>query len=253
NEIITHPVERPFGKEFVHRRHIDGKIEFKNVSFKYPNSNVYALRNISFTINKGEKVAIIGRNGSGKSTIAKLILKLYEPTEGTILIDGIDISQLDPADIRKQIGYVPQEVLLFKGSVKENILGSSKFVDDEHMLEASKISNLEEFIKIHPDGYELQIAERGVGLSGGQRQSIAIARAVLEYKNIYLFDEPTNSMDQTTENIVEQNLKEYLKDATLLMVTQKKSMLDLVDRVIVVHQGAKVFDGSKEESLQNSR
>jgi ATP-binding cassette subfamily C protein LapB len=251
NEIVNHPVERPFGKEFVHRRHLEGNIEFRNVSFKYPNSKIYALRNVSFTINKGDKVAIIGRNGSGKSTIAKLILKLYEPTEGSILIDGIDISQLDPADIRKQIGYVPQEVLLFKGSVKENILGSSKFVDDEHMLKASKLSNLDEFIKLHPDGYELQIAERGVGLSGGQKQSIALSRALVEYKNIYLFDEPTNSMDQTTENIVENNLKEYLKDATLLMVTQKKSMLDLVERVIVIHQGAKVFDGSKEESLKH--
>jgi len=250
DEILNRPVERPSAKEFVKRPSLNGNIEFKNVTFKYPESDAYALKNVSFSINAGEKVAFIGKIGSGKSTIAKLILKLYEPENGSILIDGIDISQIDPADLRKKIGYVAQDIHLFRGTIKNNILGAYKFVDDEWMLECSKLSTTDDFVKLHPKGYDMEIGERGMGLSGGQRQSVGIARALITNPNIFLFDEPTNAMDQTTENLVLENLKNIISEQTLLLVTQKMNMLDLVDRVIVMNQGMKILDGAKNEIMK---
>lgn len=249
NEILNQPLERPLSKEFVKRPSLKGNIEFRNVTFKYPDSDAYALKNVSFTINEGEKVSIIGRIGSGKSTIAKLILKLYEPQSGSILIDGIDISQIDPADLRQKIGYVPQDIHLFKGTIKNNILGSYKFVDDEWMLECSRLSGTDEFVRLHPMGYEMPIGERALGLSGGQRQSVGIARALIGDFNIFLFDEPTNAMDQTSELNVLNNLKTVIQDKTLLLVTQKMNLLDLTNRVIVMHNGEKFLDGTKQEVL----
>ncbi|MGE4457576.1 MAG: type I secretion system permease/ATPase [Arcobacteraceae bacterium] len=250
DEIVNKPLERPLAKEFVKRPTLKGNIEFRNVTFKYPDSENYALKNVSFKINEGEKVAFIGRIGSGKSTIAKLILKLYEPEAGSILIDGIDISQIDPADLRKKVGYVAQDVNLFRGTVKNNILGSYKFVDDEWMLECSRLSGTDEFVKLHPMGYEMPIGERGAGLSGGQRQSVGIARALIGNANIFLFDEPTNAMDQTTEDLILRNLMTIMQERTLLIVTQKMNMLELVDRVIVMNQGEKILDGAKQDVLK---
>jgi ATP-binding cassette subfamily C protein LapB len=250
DDIVNKPLERPIAREFVKRPSLKGNIEFKNVSFKYPDSEAYALKDVSFTIKEGEKVAFIGRIGSGKSTIAKLILKLYEPQEGSILIDGIDISQIDPADLRKKISYVPQDIHLFRNSIKNNILGSHKFVDDEWMIKCSKISGTDEFVRLHPMGYDMPIGERGAGLSGGQRQSVGIARALINDSDIWLFDEPTNAMDQTSESNVLTNLKENIENKTVLLVTQKMNMLDLVSRVIVMNNGEKVLDGEKLEVIK---
>ncbi len=246
DEIVNKPLERPLAKEFVKRDSLKGNIEFIDVSFKYPNSEAYALKNVSFKINEGEKVAFIGRIGSGKSTITKLILKLYEPESGSILIDGIDINQLDPSDIRENISYVPQDIHLFRGTIKQNILASHRFINDEQLLVCSKTSGTDEFVKLHPQGYDMPIGERGVGLSGGQRQSVGIARALINDSKIWLFDEPTNAMDQTSENLVLKNLKDNEDDKTLLLVTQKMSLLALVDRVIVMNNSQKVLDGTKE-------
>ena len=250
DDIVNKPLERPIAREFVKRPSLKGNIEFRNVSFKYPESEAYALKDVSFTIKEGEKVAFIGRIGSGKSTIAKLILKLYEPQEGSILIDGIDISQIDPADLRKKISYVPQDIHLFRNTIKNNILGSYKFVDDEWMIKCSKISGTDEFVKLHPMGYDMPIGERGAGLSGGQRQSVGIARALINDSDIWLFDEPTNAMDQTSESNVLTNLKENIENKTVLLVTQKMNMLDLVSRVIVMNNGEKVLDGDKIEIIK---
>ncbi|MDX9814198.1 MAG: type I secretion system permease/ATPase [Sulfurimonadaceae bacterium] len=250
DEIVNKPLERPHAKEFVKRPNLKGDIEFRDVTFKYPDSEAFALKNVSFSIKAGEKVAFIGRIGSGKSTIAKLILKLYKPESGLILIDGIDISQIDPADIREAISYVPQDVHLFRDTIKNNITSSHRFVDDSWMLECSRVSTTDEFVKQHPLGYDMPIGERGLGLSGGQRQSVGIARALVNGATIWLFDEPTNAMDQTTEAMVLKNLKENIEDKTLFLVTQKMSLLNLVDRVIVMNQAQKVLDGSKEEVLK---
>lgn len=248
--IISRPVERPKGKEFIRRESIIGNIEFKNVSFTYPESEMPVLCDVSFTIKQGEKVAILGRIGSGKSTIAKLLLKLYEPQSGSILIDGIDIKQIDPADLRKSIGYIPQDIHLFKGTIKENILNNYRYYRDEEILEVSKIAGVDEYVKEHPLGYDMPIGERGLGLSGGQKQTVGVARALLCDANTLLFDEPTNAMDQTTESNTISKLKPIIKDKTLLLVTQKMSTLELCDRIMVFNHGVKIMDGLKDEIIK---
>jgi len=250
NEIISQPSERPNGKKFVERPDFRGHIEFVDVTFTYPNTEVAAIKNISFTIEPGEHVAIIGRIGSGKSTIQKLILGLYEPDSGQILIDGIDIKQIDPADLRKHIGYVSQDINLFRGTVKDNIIYRATHASDALMIRAANISGTAEFIKRHPKGYEMPIGERGQGLSGGQRQSIGIARAFLLNAPIMLMDEPSNAMDQVTESRLLNNLEKNLQGTTTLVVTQKMTLLKIVQRVIVINEGKIFIDAPKDEALK---
>lgn len=250
NNIISEPSERPEGKQFVETPKFEGSIEFIDVTFTYPNSTKPSLKNVSFKINPKEHVAFIGKIGSGKSTILKLILGLYEPDSGQILIDGIDINQIDPADLRKHIGYVSQDIHLFRGTAKENIVFRATHVSDGQMVKAATISGAHEFIKTHPKGYDMPIGERGLGLSGGQKQTLGIARAFLFDTPIMLLDEPTGSMDQVTENKLIKNLKEALKNKTTVMVTQKMGLLELADRVIVMHDGKVVIDDKKEDALK---
>ena len=249
NEIISQPSERPDGKKFVERPDFSGHIEFVDVTFSYPNTDVPALKNASFVVKPGEHVGIIGRIGSGKSTIQKLLLGLYEPDSGQILIDGIDINQIDPADLRKNMGYVSQDIMLFRGTVKDNITFRASHASDGAMIRAAQISGASEFIKKHPKGYEMPIGERGQGLSGGQRQTIGIARAFLLNAQIMLMDEPSNAMDQITEAKLLDNLQSALKGTTSLLVTQKMNLLKIVDRVLVVNDGRIIIDAPKEEAL----
>ena len=248
--IISQPRERPVAKEFIQRLSYDGKIEFRNVSFAYEQEGVLALDDVSFTINSGEKVAIIGRIGSGKSTIQKLILSLYAPTKGSILIDDVDITQIDPADLRSHISYVPQDIHLFKGTIKSNIKAKFPHASDEAMIKAAKLAGVEEFVSQHPRGYEMEIADRGMGLSGGQRQSVGIARAFLNESKILLLDEPTNSMDTLSEQRFIEKLQQHMGDETMILVTQKMNLLSLVDRVIVIHNGRIELDGSTQEVIE---
>lgn len=250
NEIVQKEAERPAGHEFVERPRFQGKIEFKNVSFNYPGTDIPALKDVSFVIHPGEKVALIGRIGSGKSTIAKLILKLYEPTSGTILIDDIDLTQIDPADMRRYTSYVPQEIHLFKGTIKDNIISSEQHPDMSDVIYAAEVSGVEEFVKSHPMGYDMPIGERGYGLSGGQKQSVGIARALMQRSSVMIMDEPSNAMDQTSESILLSKLKEALKEQTLLLITQKYSLLDMTERIIVMHHSKVLLDGKKEDVLR---
>ncbi|MCD6174117.1 MAG: type I secretion system permease/ATPase [Sulfurimonas sp.] len=250
NDIISQPSERPSGKKFVERPDFSGHIEFVDVTFSYPDTEVPSLKNISFEIKPGEHVAIIGRIGSGKSTIQKLILGLYEPDSGQILIDGIDIKQIDPADLRKNMGYVSQDIMLFRGTVKDNITFRATHASDGAMIRAAQISGTAEFIKKHPRGYEMPIGERGQGLSGGQRQSIGIARAFLLSTPIMLMDEPSNAMDQITEARLLDNIEKALKNTTSIMVTQKMTLLKIVDRVIVMNDGKIYIDAPKDKALK---
>ncbi|MDQ1263889.1 MAG: ATP-binding cassette, subfamily bacterial LapB [Campylobacterota bacterium] len=249
NEIISKPSERPSGKKFVQTPPFSGRIEFVDVTFTYPGNDVASLKNVSFIINAGEHVAIIGRIGSGKSTIQKLILGLYEPDSGQILIDGIDIKQIDPADLRKNIGYVSQDIALFRGTLKENITFKATHATDYAMMRAANISTTADFVKKHPKGYEMPIGERGQGLSGGQRQSIGIARAFLLEAPIMLLDEPSNAMDQQTELNLLNNLEKNLTHTTTILVTQKMGLLQIIDRVIVINEGRIIIDAPKEEAL----
>jgi ATP-binding cassette subfamily C protein LapB len=249
NTIISQPMERPHGKKFVTRPALKGDIEFKEVNFGYDDTEFSALKNLSFSIKTGEKVAIIGRIGSGKSTIAKLLLNLYQPQSGSILLDGIDINQIDPADLRQNISYVSQDINLFKGNAKDNIAYRSSRASDEQMIRASVISGADEFIRKHPQGYEMPIGERGMGLSGGQRQSIGIARALLLESPIVIMDEPTNAMDQLSETRLIANLQTYLQDKTAIIITQKNTILPLVDRIIVMNEGKIYMDGPRDSVI----
>lgn len=250
DNVMQQPVERPSEKHFLHRETLKGEIEFKNVSFHYPNEPVTALHNISFKIKPGEKVGIIGRIGSGKTTIIKLINGLYEPSEGSILIDGTDIHQIDPADLRHAMGYVPQDVMLFYGSVRENITMGAPYASDDAILDAAAVSGVSMLTSKHPQGFDLQVGERGSNLSGGQRQMISIARSLLLKPNILLMDEPSTSMDDGSEAYLRQKLSDYLVDKTMLLVTHKHTMLNLVDRIILVDDGVIVADGPKEAVIK---
>lgn len=250
DNIMNMPVEHPLGKKFVTRPEYKGNIEFKNVEFSYPNSDKTALNNISFKIKEGEKVAIIGKIGTGKSTIEKLILSLYVPNSGSILVDNIDIKQIDPSELRKNIAYVSQDVLLFKGTVKENITYRLPHIEDEKIIKAAEISGVIDFVNKHPKGFDMSVGERGAFLSGGQRQSIGIARAILQDYPIVLLDEPTSDMDSSTESKFIKNIKPYLQNKTLMIVTHKTSLLELVDRIIVIDDGNIVLDDRKEVVLK---
>lgn len=250
DRIMQLPVERPANKNFLHRPDIGGDVEFKQVSFKYPDQQVYALQNVSFKISAGEKVGVIGRTGSGKTTLQKLILNYYEPTEGAILVSDTDINQIDPTDLRRNVSYVPQEISLFNGTVRENIVLGTPLANDHAILEASRIAGILDFLNAHPEGFDLNVGERGSYLSGGQRQGVAIARAIINQAPVLILDEPTASMDNTAESHFKQEISQYLEDRSLLLVTHKATMLTLVDRLIVLHDGKVIADGPRDDVLK---
>ena len=250
DDIVNKPQERTRDKRYLQRAKVHGAVEFRGVSFSYPNDDQLALSNVNFKLSPGEKVAIIGRIGSGKSTLQKLLLGLYSPKQGNVLVDGVDITQLDPANLRANIGCVPQDSVLFFGSIRDNIHYGQPIYDDEELLRVSEIAGVNEFVNNHPHGFERNVGERGELLSGGQRQSITIARALLNHPPIYLFDELTNSMDNTTEARFLERIRPVLTDKTLLLVTHKMSLLSLVNRVIVMDHGRVVADGAKDSVIE---
>jgi ATP-binding cassette, subfamily C, bacterial LapB len=249
DKLMHLPVERPAGKDFVQRPKLQGGIEFKNVSFAYPGQESDALIDVSFNIKPGERVGLIGRVGSGKTTIEKLVLGLYPPKDGSILIDGAELRQIDPAALRRDIGYVPQDILLFYGSVRDNICLGAPYAEDAAILRAAEISGVAEFVNRLPNGFDLQVGERGEGLSGGQRQAIAIARAELLAPPLLMLDEPSSAMDSRSEELFKARLAANLGSRTLVVVTHRASLLTLVNRVIVMDQGRVIADGPKEQVL----
>ena len=248
--VMRLPVERPADKAFVHRPDIRGAIEFKNVTFTYAGQKLPALADVSFRVAPGERVGLIGRIGSGKTTVEKLVLGLYEPDKGAVLIDGTDVRQLDPADVRRNIGCVPQDVFLFHGTMRENITMGAPFADDAAVLRAAAVAGVEDFVTRHPMGYELNVGERGEALSGGQRQAVAVARALLLDPPILVLDEPTSSMDNGAEARFMQRLGRELVGRTLILVTHRASLLALVDRIIVMDGGRIVADGPKDKVMK---
>lgn len=249
NEIMALPVERPAGKRFLSRPDVKGSIELQDVSFAYPGAEVLALHKVSFKIAAGEHVAIVGPVGCGKTTISRLIGGLYEPTEGAVLLDGTDIRQIDPADVRHAIGSVMQDVILFQGSVRDNIAISVPHADDAMILKASQLAGAHDFISQHPQGYDLLVGERGQLLSGGQRQFIALARALLPNPPVLLLDEPTSMMDNHTEALFTSRLKHVIGDKTVVAISHRTELLSLTERVIVMAQGKVVADGPRAKIL----
>lgn len=257
--VDTHMKQQPERSEessYLHRSGFQGTIEFKNVSFTYPGQQQAVLSKVSFKIHAGEKVAFIGRVGSGKSTIQRLILGLQQPSEGAILIDGIDARQIDPAELRRAAGFVSQDVSLFYGTLKDNIALGAPFADDQDILAAADIAGVTEFANRHPKGFDMAIGERGESLSGGQRQAVGIARAVLNDSPMLLLDEPSSAMDHQSEDALKSRLRRFATGKTMILVTHRTSLLELIDRLIVIDNGQIVADGPKAqvvEALQSGR
>ena len=251
NALMSQPREHKNKAAYLNRPVWQGSIEFRDVSFNYPGQSQGGLQNISFKIEAGEKVAIVGKVGSGKTTLAKLLVGLYKPSSGAILVDGIDIRQIDPADLRRNIGVVMQESWLFSGTVKQNIAVGGNNPTDEEILQAAMVSGVHEFISEHPDGYAYKLKEKGEGLSGGQRQTINIARALVGRPPILLMDEPTSAMDLGHESELIAKLKNQLINQTILIITHRTSILELATRVLVLDQGKIVAQGPKSDFMRN--
>ena len=253
DEIMSKPVERPLDSNFLSRPEFKGDIEFREVSFKYPGAEESALTKVSFKIKAGEHVALLGRMGSGKTTIHKLILGLYQPTEGAILIDGIDSRQIDPAELRRTVGYVQQETHLFYGTMRDNLTITSPHADDAAVLAAAHAGGIDEFINAHPKGFDLLVGERGETLSGGQKQGVGIARALIGRSVIVLLDEPTSAMDHSTEDAVKTRLMQAAVGKTVVLITHRSTLFDMAKRIIVVDSGRIVADGPKEQVIEALR
>ncbi len=194
--------------------------------------------------------------GSGKSTIHKLILGLYQPTEGAVLIDGIDARQIDPAELRRSVGYVQQDTQLFYGSMRDNLTISAPHVDDAAVIAAARVGGIDEFVNSHPKGFDMLIGERGETLSGGQRQGVGVARAFINKPTILLLDEPTSAMDHSGEDAIRTRLVENTQNKTLLLISHRSSLYALVNRIIVIDSGRIVADGPKEQvtdALRNGK
>ena len=248
-QLMDQPKEGPEG-EPMELATTQGAIELRGVTFAYPGGSAPALENVNLKIEPGEHVALLGRVGSGKSTIARLMLGLYPPQEGMVLIDGVDLAQFDPYSLRAQIGSVLQEPALFSGTIRENIVLERPFIDSEEMLRSSRVSGTDLFVSRISNGYDLRLVDRGDGLSGGQRQSIAVARALAGKPPIVIMDEPTSAMDAQTEADLIGRLESELKGRTLVMVTHRQPLLKLVDRIIIMDRGKVVADGPRDKVLK---
>lgn len=250
NELMVKPVERPKGKHFITMPHVGGLIEFREVDFSYPGQSSPALAKMNFMIQPGERVGIIGAVGSGKTTVERLLLNLYEPQSGSVQIDGTDVRQIDPGDLRRNIGSVQQSPQLFYGSVRENITMGHETAPDRAVLRAAELAGVMEFLRDSSAGLDTQVGERGEALSGGQRQSIAIARALLYDPPILILDEPTASMDPASENRLKKRLSHITQNKTTILITHKGSMLALVDKLILMDRGKLVAFGPKDDVIR---
>lgn len=247
--IMTRRVENPPGVETFRKESLVGELELRDVSLAYPGSPRLALSHVSFRIRAGEHVALLGRNGSGKTSVQGVLLGFYRPQQGSVLIDGLDATAISPALLRRAVSCVPQDYTLFAGTLRDNIRLKVPHATDEAVLAAARVGNLEALIRSHPAGLDMPIEERGANLSGGQRQGVAIARAFVEEAPLVWLDEPTAAMDGAAEAVVKANLKRITAGKTLILTTHRNNLLDLVDRVLVMDQGRIAFDGTRDEFL----
>ena len=251
--LMSLPQERDPKQRPLERTQLTGAIEASRVTFRYAGQSSPALADISFSIKAGERVGIIGRSGSGKSTLGRLVMGFFAPDEGQILLDGLDLRQLDVADLRQQIGYVAHDLPLLAGSLRDNLTLGARYISDARMLEVAELTGVSELARQHPQGFDRPVGERGQLLSGGQRQAVLLARALLLSPPIMLLDEPTSAMDNASEDALRQRLHTWMQGKTLLLVTHRTAMLSLVDRLIVLDNGRIVADGPKEAVIDALR
>ncbi|HLD66739.1 MAG TPA: type I secretion system permease/ATPase [Pseudomonas sp.] len=251
--LMALPQERQAKQRPLERTQLKGALEVRQVSFRYPDQSAPALAAVSLRLAAGERIGIIGRSGSGKSTLARLVMNFYQPDEGQILLDGLDLRQLDVADLRHQIGYVAHDLPLLAGSLRDNLTLGARYVSDARMLEVAELTGVHELARQHPQGFDRPVGERGQLLSGGQRQAVLLARALLLDPPILLLDEPTSAMDNTSEEILRNRLQTWAQGKTLLLITHRTSMLSLVDRLVVLDNGHIVADGPKEAVIDALR
>lgn len=249
DELMKKPVERPASKHFISKPALDGRIEFKDVLFHYPGQTVPALNRLNFVIDPGAHIGVIGAVGSGKTTIERLLLNLYQPESGSVQIDGTDVRQIDPGDLRRSVGAVQQSPQLFFGTVRENITMGHETAPDRAVLRAAELAGVLEFLRDSQHGLDTQVGERGEALSGGQRQAVAIARALLYDPPVLVLDEPTASMDPASENRLRKRLQILCENKTTILITHKGSMLSLVDQLILIDRGRLVAYGPKDEVI----
>ncbi|PSV34704.1 type I secretion system permease/ATPase [Photobacterium sp. GB-210] len=234
----------------ISRHRMKGAIKAENVQFSYPNQKKCTIDSANFSIKPGEKIAILGKNGSGKTSLAKLLAGLYCPTEGSLRFDGIDREQIHPADLRRNIGYMPQDITLIHGTIRDNIMFGTRQVTEHQLLRAIQLSGVSSFTDSDSEGLDKQVGELGNALSRGQRQAVALAQAILNDPPILLMDEPTASMDAHAEKRFMHSMKHVAINRTLLIITHKMSLLPLVDRIIVVDNGKIVLDDQREKVLK---
>lgn len=250
DELMKKPVERPAGTHFIAKPEIRGHVELRDIVFHYPGQTVAALNNLSFTIEPGDHVGIIGAVGSGKTTIERLLLNLYQPDSGSVLLDGTDVRQIDPGDLRRSVGAVQQSPQLFYGSVRDNITMGHETAPERAVLRAAEMSGVMEFLRESQTGLDTPVGERGEALSGGQRQAVAVARALLYDPPVLVLDEPTASMDPASENRLLKRLKVLTEGKTAILITHKGAMLSLVDKLILIDRGRLVAYGPKDEVVR---
>ncbi len=253
NEILnTQPSVQDGNGEYEINSNIKGEIEFKNVSFKYPDADEYVLRDISFTAHKGETVAFIGSTGSGKSTLIDLVPRFYDATDGAVLVDGINVKDYKLADLHNKLGYVSQKAFLFSGTVKDNI-SFGEDIDEkpsqEEIERAVKIAQAKDFVEKMPDGYDSEITQGGTNVSGGQKQRLSIARAIARNPEILIFDDSFSALDYKTDKKLRNAIDKHVKDATCLIVAQRIGTIKNADKIIVLDQGEMVGMGRHEELL----
>jgi ATP-binding cassette subfamily C protein LapB len=248
---IMNVPEEDFGQvRHISRRINKGDISFENVTFKYPEADAPALDDLSLKIEEGERVAIIGKIGSGKTTIGRLLARLYVPSSGSLLLDGVDIRQYHPAEIRRCVSFVSQDTALFNGSVRDNIVLGTPQVSDELVVRAADLAGVTDFVRGHPQGFNMSVGEAGRFLSSGQKQAIALARSLLLGPKIIFLDEPSGSMDTASERLLIERLKStFQSDQTVIVTTHRSSMLALVSRLIVIDRGKLIADGPRDEVL----
>jgi ATP-binding cassette subfamily C protein LapB len=251
DEVMSTDTERKPGRTYINKRIASGSVEFKAVDFRYPGTENDSLKSVSFKVAPGETVGIIGRVGSGKSTIGRLMSGLYYPSDGAVLIDGTDTRQFDPADLRANVGFLSQDNVLFSGTVRENISVGDPFADDDALVEAARIAGVEEFVSQNPLGYDLQVGEGGRFLSGGQKQSVALARILLRKPRVLFLDEPSSHLDLASERRLISRLKEYNSpDTTVIIATHRMSLVELTNRLITLEYGRLALDGTRTEVLK---